>query len=219
MIPKRWERVHYIGVVLVVAGLFLLLAFAGQFAADTVTTLAFGIGADAPKLPIPVQPFLYALGLYFILAGITPFVPVLQRVSTPAMIIAAIFLIPAVLITSAAGKQTNALTMLSESLRLATPIALGSLAGIWSEKSGVVNIAVEGMMLTAACFGFTTFFFLQAFQPTELMLFIAVLASVATGGLMALLHGWLSITFKTDQVVSGTVNIILALSITAYVRR
>lgn len=219
MIPKRWERAHYIGVVLIVAGLLVLLAFAGQFAADTITTLAFGIGADAPKLPIPVQPFLYALGFYFIVAGITPFVPALQRVATPAMMIAAALLIPAVLITSAAGKQTNVMTMLSESLRLATPIALGSLAGIWSEKSGVVNIAVEGMMLTAACFGFTAFFFLQAFQPTGVMLFIAVLVSILTGGLMALLHAWLSITFKTDQVVSGTVINILALGVTAFVRR
>lgn len=219
MLPKRWERVHYIGVFLMLVGVLMIVGYAGQFAADTVTTLAFGIGADAPKLPVPVQPFLYAMGLYFILAGITAFVPSLRRVATPAMIIAGILVIPAVLITSAAGKQTNALTMLSESLRLATPIALGSLAGIWSEKSGVVNIAVEGMMLTAACFGFTTFFFLQAFQPTELMLFIAVLASVLTGGLMALLHAWLSITFKTDQVVSGTVINILALGVTAFVRR
>jgi ABC-type uncharacterized transport system permease subunit len=219
MLPKRWERVHYIGVVLVVAGVLTLLGFAGQFVGDTVTTLAFGIGADVPKLPVPVQPFLYAMGLYFILAGITPFVPSLQRIAIPAMIIAGILLIPAVLITSAAGRQTNVLTMLSESLRLATPIALGSLAGIWSEKSGVVNIAVEGMMLTAACFGFTAFFFLQAFQPTGAMLFIAVLVAVLSGGLMALLLAWLSITFKTDQVVSGTVINILALGITAFVRR
>ncbi len=219
MIPKRWERVHYIGVFLMLVGVLMIVGYAGQFAADTITTLAFGIGADAPKLPVPVQPFLYAMGAYFVLAGITAFMPSLQRVATPAMIFAGILVIPAVLITSAAGKQTNALTMLSESLRLATPIALGSLAGIWSEKSGVINIAVEGMMLTAACFGFTAFFFLQAFEPTGFMLFLAVLVAVLTGGLMALLHGWLSITFKTDQVVSGTVINILALGITAFVRR
>lgn len=135
------------------------------------------------------------------------------------MSIAGLLIIPTTLITSAAGQQTNVLTMLSETLRLATPIALGSIAGIWSEKTGVVNIAVEGMMLTAACFGFTAFFFLQQFQPTNGMLFIAVLVAVGTGGLMALLHAWLSITFKTDQVVSGTVINILALGITAFVRR
>ena len=44
--------------------------------------------------------------------------------------------------------------MLAQSLRLATPIALGALAGLLCERCGVVNIGIEGMMLTAACLGF-----------------------------------------------------------------
>ncbi len=219
MLPKRWDRTHYIGVILMLFGLLIVLAFAGQFAADDVTTLAFGVGADVAKLPVPVLPFLYGMGIYFILAGVTAFIPSLNRISTGAMLLAGLLIIPASLIASAAGKQTNVITMLSESLRLATPIVLGSIAGLWSERSGVVNIAVEGMMLTAACFGFTAFFFLQNTGPTNLMLLIAVLVAIGTGGLMALLHAWLSITFRTDQVVSGTVINILALGITAFVRR
>src|SRR3972149_464017 len=113
------------------------------------------------------------------------------------------------------------LTMLSESLRLATPIVIGATAGIWAERSGVVNIAIEGMMLTGACFGFTAFFYLEPVMKdaTNLALFLSVIAAVMSGAVMALLHAWLSITFKTDQIVSGTVINILAFGLPSFVRR
>ncbi len=217
---RRLERIHYIAITVGVVGLLLLLWLAGRFAPDEITTLAFGIGREAPALVAPVRSFLLLMGGYYLVAATSAFFPRTRRLAGAALLIAGLLLIPAVLIASAAGKQTNVLTMLSESLRLATPIALGALAGLWSERSGVVNIAVEGMMLAGACFGFTAFFFLgPAMSSSNLALFLSVLVAIGTGGLMALLHGWLSITFKTDQIVSGTVINILAIGITAFVRR
>ena len=52
------------------------------------------------------------------------------------------------------GASVDLVGMLAASLRMSTPIALGALAGILCERSGVVNIAIEGMMLSAAAFGF-----------------------------------------------------------------
>lgn len=220
MLPQRWNRIHYIGVAQLVIGLLILVVLAPRFAPEDSTTLAFGLGRDAPSTDVAVAPFAYLVGILWVVAGLSPFVAPLRRVAVPLMVVAGFFLIPASLIISAVGKQTNALTMLSESLRLATPIALGALAGLWSERAGVVNIAVEGMMLMAACFGFTIFLFSQqAGQPTGLWQIVAVLVAILTGALMALLHGWLSITFRTDQVVSGTVINILALGVTAFIRR
>jgi simple sugar transport system permease protein len=110
--------------------------------------------------------------------------------------------------------------MLSESLRLATPIAIGSLAGLWCERSGVINIAIEGMMLFGAAFGFLTLFYLrQEYGATNLVFLASVLVAVGIGGLAALLHAWLSITYKTDQIVSGTVVNILAIGVTSFLRR
>jgi simple sugar transport system permease protein len=112
--------------------------------------------------------------------------------------------------------------MLAESLRLATPIAIGAMAGLWCERSGVVNIAIEGMMLFGACFGFTTLFYLQnVFPPEQLnfVMFLSVLVAILAGGAAALLHAWLSITFATDQIVSGTVINILAVGVTSFWRR
>jgi len=97
--------------------------------------------------------------------------------------------------------------MLSESLRLGTPLALGALAGIWAERSGVINIAIEGMMLMGAAFGFAIFVFTG-------QIWVGVLGAVVIGGVMALLHGLLSISFRTDQIISGTVVNILAIPAT-----
>ncbi len=201
-------------------GAFLVLSFVGRFEVDETTRLVFGVGREAPALEVPVQLFLLSMGVFYLIAAATAFVPRLRRVAIGALILAGLLLFPAVLIASAAGRQTNVLTMISESLRLATPIALGALAGLWSERSGIINIAIEGMMLAGAAFGFTAFFFLgQSIDNTSLALFLSIVIAVLTGGLMALLHGWLSITFKTDQIVSGTVINILAIGLTSFIRR
>jgi simple sugar transport system permease protein len=136
----------------------------------------------------------------------------MARVSTPLLWLCGVLIFPAVLIAAAAGRQTNVITMVSESLRLGTPLALGALSGIYSERSGVTNIAIEGMMLMGAAFGFA------AFLATG-NIWLGVLVAVLLGGTIALLHGLLSITFKTDQIISGTVINILSFGITGYLRR
>ncbi|MGB0386632.1 MAG: ABC transporter permease [Ardenticatenaceae bacterium] len=220
MLPKRWERVYSIAIIVALVGAWLLLNMAGRYEAEEITKLTFGIGKQAPKIEAPVRSFLIAMGAFYLLTAIIAFVPRIRRLGIVMLILAGLWIFPAVLIASAAGKQTNVLTMVAESLRLATPIALGALAGLWCERSGIINIAIEGMMLMGACLGFTAFFFLgSAMDSSHTALFISVLIAIITGGLMALLHGWLSITFKTDQIVSGTVINILALGVTAFIRR
>lgn len=99
--------------------------------------------------------------------------------------------------------------LLSLTIATATPIALGAYGGLFSERSGVVNIAIEGMMLTAAMVG--------AFASgyTKSLWFGVVMALVAAG-LMAALHAVLSIRFKLDQIISGTIINILAAGLTAH---
>jgi simple sugar transport system permease protein len=100
-------------------------------------------------------------------------------------------------------------SVLRAALRQSTPITLGALSGIFCERSGVINIAIEGMMLSAAFAGFMT----NVYSGN---LLLAVLVAILTGGVMGLLHGWLSITFKVDQIISGTVINILAIGLTGY---
>jgi simple sugar transport system permease protein len=102
--------------------------------------------------------------------------------------------------------------MLAISVTRATPLALGALSGLMSERAGVVNIAIEGIMLSGAFAGFLIGVYTHS-------LLLAVLGALAVGGLMALLHALLSITFRVDQIISGTVINILAVGVTGYFNR
>ena len=112
-------------------------------------------------------------------------------------------------------------------LGLATPIALGALCGVMNERSGVVNIGIEGMMLFSAYVAFMTALVVhQAFpaQPSSFFgatpaLISGVLAAIAAGVLISLLHAWLSITIRADQIISGTIINITALGLTSYLNR
>ncbi|MBJ7599442.1 MAG: ABC transporter permease [Candidatus Nephthysia bennettiae] len=89
----------------------------------------------------------------------------------------------------------------------ATPLTLAALGGVMSERSGVVNIALEGIMLTAAFVGYAAALFSHS-------LGVGILAAIVSGMLIAALHAVLSIEFFVDQIVSGTVINILAVGIT-----
>jgi ABC-type uncharacterized transport system permease subunit len=95
----------------------------------------------------------------------------------------------------------------SATLIAATPLALAALGGVMCERSGVVNIALEGIMLTSAFAGFAAAFVLHN-------LAIGMLAAILAGMLIAGLHAVLSIEFLVDQIVSGTVINILAVGVT-----
>ncbi len=221
-------RVRIIGIVLIVLGLFIF-AQAQDMDRDLITTLTFQ-STSASEVPtvapldIPTASYLSMIGILFIITGglVLPDFPQkgLKRASLALLVFSGVLFIPTVIIAAAAGNETNITTIIAESLRLATPLAIGAMAGIWCERAGIVNIAIEGMMLFAACFGFTALFFLrQAGVPLETAQFLAVIIGVFSGGIIALLHGWLSITFRTDQIVSGTVINILAVGVTSFVRR
>jgi general nucleoside transport system permease protein len=95
-------------------------------------------------------------------------------------------------------------------LRFATPLVFGAMGGILSERSGVINIGLEGMMLTGAFFGIFGADLTGSW-------FLGILAGVAAGALMGLVHAFVSIQLRADQVVSGTGINIIALGITGYV--
>jgi general nucleoside transport system permease protein len=100
--------------------------------------------------------------------------------------------------------------LIAAMLRFATPLIFGAMGGILSERSGVINIGLEGMMLMGAFFGI---FGADVFGSW----FLGILVGVAAGAAMGLVHAFVSIQLRADQVVSGTAINILALGITGYV--
>jgi general nucleoside transport system permease protein len=95
-------------------------------------------------------------------------------------------------------------------LRFATPLIFGALGGVICERSGVINIGLEGMMLMGAFFGIFGADLTGSW-------FAGCLIGMAAGGALALIHAIFSISFRGDQVVSGTAVNFLAFGITGYV--
>jgi general nucleoside transport system permease protein len=94
-------------------------------------------------------------------------------------------------------------------LRYATPLIFASLGGLFSERSGVINIALEGMLLTGA-------FFAVLGADITGSWFLGVLVGMAAGGLLALIHAVFAVSLRADQIVSGTALNFLAFGITTY---
>jgi ABC-type uncharacterized transport system permease subunit len=216
-------RKRSVALALILIGIYILLQGNAHLDSSTRSILTFEGGDidEVAHIVVHTLTVLTIAGVFFIISGVVALIeiPELRRVSMGLLIICGILLTPVLLIAASADDRTNATTMLTESLRLATPIAIGAMAGIWCERSGVINIAIEGMMLFAAGFGFTALYFLRGTVPDNTALFIAVLVAVGIGGIASLLHAWLSITFRTDQIISGTVINIMAVGVTSFVRR
>jgi ABC-type uncharacterized transport system permease subunit len=102
-------------------------------------------------------------------------------------------------------------------LLFAALLVLPALGGVISERSGVVNIAMEGMMLTGAFAAvIITLLFHNLGVNNSLCVILGVLAAILAGGAMALIHAVVSINFKANQIVSGVAINIFALGLTSY---
>jgi ABC-type uncharacterized transport system permease subunit len=101
------------------------------------------------------------------------------------------------------------LAIISSSIRFSIPYTLSGLGGTYSERSGVVNIGLEGMMLSGA-------FTAVAVTNASGSPWLGLLAAIFAGMLLGLIHAVVCVTFKADQIVSGLAIIIFAAGITVF---
>ena len=99
--------------------------------------------------------------------------------------------------------------ILQSTIRNATPLIFAALGGLFSERSGVVNIGLEGLMLISAFAGVVG----ASFSGSAL---VGLLTAIGAGLVFALIHALMTITFEADQIISGTAINLLALSGTGF---
>ncbi len=202
----------------------VLIAFVAPNLSSETKAFAFEPPPDPATFEFNPQVLVTVISIiYIVLAPLSFLTWVDERWSwigaTGRGISAALF-IPLVLGISLAlssASSTNVMNLMSESLVLCTPIALGAMTGLWSERSGIINIGIEGMMLTSAGVGFSAYAVLGDATSTWALWFALVIA-VVTGGLLGALHAWLTVTFQINQIISGVVINLFALGFTGFLR-
>jgi ABC-type uncharacterized transport system permease subunit len=162
-----------------------------------------------PDLVLPVQPTIYALASIILLLGAWQWIRGSRSADALLGVVAFCFVF-AFLTWAARGKSFNLVGMLGSSLVRATPIALAALCGVMCERSGVVNIGIEGMMLMSAQSAVIV-------ASVTHNLYLGLAAAILTGAIISAIHAAMAVTFKVDQTVSGTAIIIFATGATSYV--
>jgi ABC-type uncharacterized transport system permease subunit len=155
------------------------------------------------------QPTMYAIGVMCLFAaGLRLYrgLAALRAWLTLGLAVLAAF---AFLVWMTSGTSLNLPGMFQATLVAATPLTLGAVCGLLCERSGIINIAIEGMMLFGAFAG-------VAFAALFNNLWMGLIAATLIGGLMGALHAVLSIKYRVDQIVGGTVINILAVGATRF---
>jgi simple sugar transport system permease protein len=206
-------RQRVMGVLFILLGLALVFFFTPGLTQDQTTTFGLSLATSQVQLPpwqVHTLSTLYGLAVVSAILGGIQLARGFGRYTNWMLGLVVGLFIFGFLVWAAAGKSLNLVGMLNTTLSRSVPITLGALSGILCERSGVVNIAIEGMMLTGAMLSALVGSLTQN-------AWIGLLAAIIAGALLALVHAVLSIKYKTNQIVSGTVINIFATGVTSYI--
>ncbi len=203
----KLNREQILSIIFFIGGLSIILLAAWKVTPEAESGFT-QFGKDESLVDLPSRATLWALGMFCMFSAAYQWVRGAQGTGLAAGLVG-FFAVSALLVWMTRGNSLSLFAMLRESIVRATPLILGALSGLWCEKSGVVNIAIEGMMLSGA-------FMAVAATSMSGSPWVGMAAAVMTGGVMASLHAVLSIKYQVDQIISGTVINILAVGATRY---
>jgi simple sugar transport system permease protein len=211
--PMPTRRRLAVGIALLVLGLLMFALFVGNTQPGQSATFGMNLGKTAfqiPDLVVPVQPALYSLVMIAVFLGAWQLARGGLRSAGWSIAIVAFCFVAAFLIWATQDASFNLVGMLNGTVGRAIPIALAALCGVVSERAGVINIAIEGIMLMAA---------LTAVVSASLSgsLLVGLVVAILTGALIAAFHAVLVIRFKVDQIVSGVAINIFGTGMTSFI--
>jgi ABC-type uncharacterized transport system permease subunit len=207
-------RARVLGIVFVLTGIVIAVAFGLTTHGDVDSRLGLNPARKEtfftlPDLVLPTAGTAYALGTACMFLGGVQLSRGFRKRSNLLLGVVALIFVLAFLVWAGRDQSLSLLGMLQSTVLRSVPITFGALAGVLCERAGVINIAIEGMLLSAA--------FVSAIAASVAHnSWIGILAAAITGGLAALVLAVLSIRYRVDQIVGGTVINIFALGMTSY---
>jgi ABC-type uncharacterized transport system permease subunit len=207
--PTRfWDRQRRLGAGVTLIGLLAILLF-GSLAPSATAKFTLSVDASGAAIKINGQLGAYVFGVIALACGVVMLTGIAKRWQTTLLGVGIVAFVLSFLCWQVAGKFLPLVDTASGTLQLAMPLILGALAGVLGERSGVVNVAIEGQFLMGA-FG-------AALVGTMATSVWAGLVSAAIGGaIIAAMLAVLAIRFLVDQVVVGIVLNLFALGITGF---
>ncbi len=204
-----WSRARragatYLGLGAAAAVVFGMLAHAGKDARFTWASTAAGT-----SLPIPARPGAIGFGLLCALAGAALFTRGAARRFGSLTGLALTGFLLSFLCWQFAGYVMPLGAVGSDAVRGATPLIFGAMAGVLCERTAVINVAIEGQLLTGAFMG-------ALFGTVFASIWLGLIAAALGGVLIAALLAVLAIRYLVDQVVLGVVLNVFALGLTGF---
>jgi simple sugar transport system permease protein len=205
---------------MIAAGTFILFGLAdilvfGLFAHPGDATFTLSVANSAfhlPSIHAPAATVAYTLGAASIVIGLlAAFVDESRGVRRLNIGLVLLFFVISLLCWAYAGSAIplNVVNLLQSTLNLSIPLVLGALAGCMCERSGVINIAIEGQLLLGA---FAAAVVASAFG----VLWLGLITGSLAGGLLGAVLAVFSIRFLADQIILGVVLNVLAAGLTGY---
>lgn len=205
------SRRRILGIFFILVAIFIRLILTNSLEPGSMTTFATNINDNAIQIPDwffnsrlsldIVSGLCLGLGLFQIIRGF-------KKATTAIIGLVCVLVVLAFLFWGASGSSINFTGMLAVMVIRAVPITIGALSGILCERAGIVNIAIEGMMISGA--------FAGAVVGSMAGLWPGVLAAILMGMFLAMIHAVLSIKYKVDQIISGTMINIFSTGLTSY---
>jgi ABC-type uncharacterized transport system permease subunit len=200
------------GMATVLLGLAAILAFGigSESGLDAVFVLSRRSDAvQIPDVTVPARATGLVLGVAVAALGALLVTGVVRRHTFLVFGVGLALFVVALLAWAARGDDISIIGLLDGTLFRATPLALGAFAGLLCERAGVVNIAIEGMLLAGA--------FVAALTASAAGTpWVGLVCGMAAGVLLGAFLGVMAITYRVDQIIGGTVINIFSLGLTSY---
>ncbi|MFW5713566.1 MAG: ABC transporter permease [Brevefilum sp.] len=217
----KYERIYEVsptrklvmGIVELLIAAFIYLVFVRTVSPELMTRFVMTPGGitigTAGNWVIPSRLTLILLTILCVLIGGFQLFKGFGRATNALVGLCGLFLIFSFLTWQAAGRSLNLAGMLTSAVLLAVPITLGAFSGVLSERAGVINIAIEGMMLMGSMFGAL----LGSVTNNSL---IGLMGAILSALILAAIHAVLSIKYQINQIISGTVINIFSVGMTSF---